>query len=220
MPRKVTYLNDALYEYLQVMSLREPPILQELHKVTAALASSQMQIAPEQGQFMALLIKLMGARRTIEVGVYTGYSSLAVALALPDDGQIIACDINEEWTAIAREYWRKANIAHKVDLRIAPANETLQELIDEGEIESFDFAFIDANKNGYIEYYEQCLRLIRQGGLILLDNTLREGKVADSNCDDRTTCAIRAINEKLKHDQRVDISLLPIGDGVTLARKK
>jgi predicted O-methyltransferase YrrM len=178
-----------------------------------------MQIAPEQGQFMALLIQLMGAKKTLEVGVFTGYSSLAVALALPSDGKIIACDTNEEYTAIARHYWQKAGVADKIDLRIAPALDTLDELIAQGQANTFDFAFIDADKSNYDNYYERALQLVRPGGLIAIDNVLWGGKVADRNVQDNRTKAIRELNQKLHQDKRVTISLVPIADGLTLARK-
>ena len=179
-----------------------------------------MQIGPEQGQFMALLVELMGARKTLEVGTFTGYSALAVALALPEVGRLVACDISEEWTAMGRRYWEEAGVAHKIDLRLAPALETLDELLTEGSAGTFDFAFIDADKEGYDAYYERSLKLIRTGGLIAFDNTLWEGKVVDPTATDVDTEAIRAINTKLAGDERVTLSLLPVGDGLTLARKR
>jgi len=179
-----------------------------------------MQISPEQGQFMRFLAKLIGAKRCLEVGVFTGYSSLSVALALPENGQIIACDISEEWTAIARRYWKKAGVASKIDLRLAPATTTLQKLLSQGEANRFDFAFIDANKTDYDTYYERCLELLRPGGLLLIDNTLWDGKVCDLAIEDEDTLAIRALNKKLLSDERIDLCLLPISDGVTLARKR
>jgi caffeoyl-CoA O-methyltransferase len=181
---------------------------------------SGMQIAPEQGQFMALLAQLMGARRCIEVGVFTGYSSLAIARVLPDDGCIVACDISEEWTAIARRFWNEAGVADRIDLRLGPALETLDALLANGQGESFDFAFIDADKGNYLQYYERLLRLIRPAGLIAVDNVLWGGQVADPADDSPDTCAIRAFNEHLRADQRVSLSLVPIGDGVTLALKR
>ena len=213
-------LTDRLYDYLLSVSLREPPLLARLREETAALPLSIMQIGPEQGQFMALLVELIGARRTLEIGTFTGYSALAVALALPPDGRVVACDINEETAAVARRYWAEAGVADKIDLRLAPADETLAGLIAEGRAGSFDFAFIDADKQGYDTYYEACLELLRPGGLIAVDNVLWDGAVADPERDDPDTRAIRALNEKIRDDRRVSLSLLPIGDGLTLARKR
>lgn len=213
-------LTPALYQYLLDHSLREHVVLQALRQVTAKLPSSVMQISPEQGQFMALLIELMNAKKTLEVGVFTGYSTLAVALALPEDGKIVACDIDVRFTTIAQKFWKQAQVDHKIDLRIAPALETLEKLIQNGETNSFDFAFIDADKANYSNYYELALKLVRPGGLILLDNTLWGGDVIDPTINDNATHAIRMINQKLLQDQRVTLSLLPIGDGVTLVRKR
>lgn len=220
MSTKTTFLNQALYDYLLSVSLREHPVLRRLRDYTATIPYSNMQIAPEQGQFMALLVQLMGARRTIEVGVFTGYSALAVALVLPDDGQVIACDISEKWTNKAREFWQQAGVAAKIDLRLAPALETLDALLAEGQAGSFDFAFIDADKESYIPYYERLLQLMRPGGLITVDNVLWEGQVADPAEDADDTLAIRAFNEHLRNDERVSLSLVPIGDGLTLALKR
>lgn len=217
---RTTYLDDALYDYLLKISMREPDVLQKLREVTAPLKTSEMQISADQGQFMRLLIELIGARKTIEVGVYTGYSALSVALALPADGQIVACDINEEWTQIAQEYWLMAGVEQKIDLHIAPAQETLQQLIDQGGAGTFDFAFIDADKGAYEIYYEQCLQLMRTGGLIALDNSFRGGRVVDLDQTDNATKAIRKMNAKLFLDERVSLSVVPIGDGLTLARKR
>jgi predicted O-methyltransferase YrrM len=213
-------LTDSLYEYLLSVSLREPQLLLDLREETAAMPSARMQISPEQGQFMALLARLTGARRCLEVGVFTGYSSLAVAMALPEDGRIIACDVSEKWTSIARNYWRAAGLDHKIDLRLAPALETLDGLIATGHAGSFDLAFIDADKTNYLAYYERALVLLRQGGLLLADNTLWSGKVADPEVSDADTVALRHFNESLHADSRVDLSLLPMGDGLTLARKR
>ena len=179
-----------------------------------------MQIGADQGQFMGLLVEIMGVRNALEVGTFTGYSALAVALALPDDGRLVACDVSEEWTAIARRYWEEAGVAHKIDLRLAPALETLEGLLAEACAGTFDFAFIDADKEGYDVYYERALELMRTGGLIALDNMLWEGKVVDPAVMDVDTQAIRAMNMKLAGDARVTLSLLPIGDGLTLARKR
>jgi predicted O-methyltransferase YrrM len=219
MPRNVQ-LTDTLYRYLLEHSVREPAVLHELHDETAALPMAGMQIGADQGQLMALLVKLLGARRCIEVGVFTGYSSLAVALALPPDGRIIACDVSEEWTAIARRYWKKAGVDAKIDLRLGPAIATLDALIAEGQSGRFDFAFIDADKGNYLEYYERCLALLRPGGLIAADNTLWSGDVADAANQKPDTVALRTFNDALHRDERVDIALLPIGDGLTLARKR
>lgn len=218
--KRTIKLDQPLYDYLLEISLREAPILKALREETAADPMHNMQIAPEQGQFMALLAKLIDARRYIEVGVFTGYSSLAVGLALPADGEIIACDVSEEWTGIARRYWRQAGLEGRIHLHLAPANETLQALLDEGQGERFDFAFIDADKEGYATYYELLLRLIRPGGLIAVDNVLWGGAVIDPDKNDADTEAIRRFNRSLLGDARVDISLVPIGDGLTLARKK
>ena len=212
-------LNDQLFSYLLNTSLREPELLQRLRVETAKLTDGNMQISAVQGQFMTLLVKLIGARKTLEVGVFTGYSSLSTARGLPDDGQIIACDVSDEWTSIARRYWAEAGVAQKIDLRLAPALETLDALLSEGQAGSFDFAFIDADKSNYDHYYERALRLLRKGGLIALDNTLWYGKVADESVQDVDTVAIRALNQKLQQDERVMMSQLTVGDGLTLALK-
>jgi len=220
MSNKSINLTESLYQYLLDSSLRESAILKALREETASLPTANMQIAPEQGQFMALLVQLIGAKKTIEVGVYTGYSALAVAMALPDDGQVIACDISEEYTAVARRYWLAAEVSQKIDLRLAPATETLRALIGEGKASTFDFAFIDADKESYAEYFELCFQLLRPGGLIAIDNVLWNGAVVDSQKQDVDTCAIRKFNQQLLLDSRVDISMVPIADGLTLARKK
>jgi predicted O-methyltransferase YrrM len=213
-------LEPRLYEYLLAASLREHPVLERLRRETATHPKVNMQIAPEQGQFMALLAKLIGAERCIEVGVFTGYSSLAVALALPPKGHIVACDISEEYTAVAQRYWEEAGVAAKIDLRIAPALETLDALLDEAGAGTYDFGFIDADKGGYEAYYERLLALLRPGGLVVIDNTLWDGEVADPANNEPDTEAIRQFNELLRDDVRVDLSLVPIGDGLTLARKR
>ncbi|MPY90370.1 MAG: SAM-dependent methyltransferase [Luteitalea sp.] len=215
-------LDDTLYAYLQRVSLREPSLLRRLREETTALADEQarMQISAEQGQLMALLVRLLGARRTLEIGVFTGYSTLAVGLALPPDGRIIACDISKEWTDVARRYWEEAGVAHKIDLRLGAALRTLDSLLAADPAETFDFAFIDADKKSYDAYYERALMLLRPGGLIALDNMLWSGKVADPTVQDEDTRALRALNEKLHVDRRVDLSLIPIGDGLTLVRKR
>ena len=220
MARTTLGLDDRLYDYYLRVSLREADVLRRLREETAGLPEGQMQIAPEQGQFMALLVELIGARRTIEVGVFTGYSSLAVALALPADGHIVACDVSEAWTAIARRYWDEAGVAHKIELRLAPAIETLDSLIAAGEAGAYDFAFIDAEKTEYADYYERVLELVRPGGLVAIDNVLWGGRVADPDTNDDDTNAIRAFNEALKGDERVTLSMVPIADGLTLARKR
>ncbi|MEO0519276.1 MAG: class I SAM-dependent methyltransferase [Cyanobacteria bacterium P01_A01_bin.116] len=219
MSNKTIGLEDRLYDYLLSATLREAPALAQLRQATAEHAQARMQISPEQGQFMALLVTLIGAKRTLEIGVFTGYSALAVALALPEEGQIIACDVNKTDTAIALSHWQKANVAHKIDLRIAPALETLESLIATGQSDQFDFAFIDADKSNYDNYYERSLQLIRPGGLIAVDNTLWYGRVADPDVQDNRTQRIRALNEKVRDDNRVTMSLVPIGDGLLLARK-
>lgn len=212
-------LSETLYNYLLSVSLQEAKVLKKLREVTATLPMSRMQIAPEQGQFMALLIKLIGAKKILEIGTFTGYSTLVVALALPQDGKIIACDIDQQYTKIARQFWQQAEVSHKIDLRIAPAIETLDKLIAEKQENSFDFIFIDADKRNYANYYERSLKLIRPGGLIAIDNVLWSGKVANSEDSDKRTIAIREFNQKLYQDSRVNISMLPIADGLTLAMK-
>lgn len=219
MSSKPTFLNAELYSYLQQMSLRESPILSELREFTQNLDKSIMQIAPEQGQLMQLLVSLIGAKRCIEVGVFTGYSALSVASALPEDGKLIACDINEEWTNIAKQYWEKAGVSHKIDLHLAPAEQTLTQLLDNHEQESYDFAFIDADKRGYENYFELCLKLVRQNGLIILDNTFMHGGVLSQQSGEGAAAAIHRVNQKLLADARVDIAMIAVGDGMTLARK-
>lgn len=219
MTNRTLNLDDNLYRYLVETSVREHPVLAELRTANVMHPRASMQIAPEQGQFMAMLVRLIGARRTIEVGVFTGYSALSVALALPDEGRVVACDINPEYTNLALGYWQKAGVAHKIDLRIAPAQETLDTLIAQGEAGNFDFAFIDADKTAYDVYYERCLTLIRPGGLIAVDNVLWNGLVAQPATDD-DTAALQAFNRKLLGDERVDLSMVPVGDGLTLARKR
>jgi predicted O-methyltransferase YrrM len=219
MSNRTFFLPDQVYDYMLGVSLRESELLQRLREETARDPNANMQIAPEQGQLMALLVRLMGARRAIEIGVYTGYSSLCVAQALPADGKLVACDVNEEWTRVARRYWAKAGVGHKVDLRLAPALQTLDALLESGEAQSYDFVFIDADKEGYGEYYERALVLLRPGGLIALDNVLWSGDVADPTAQDDDTIALRRLNEKLAADARVMLSMIPIADGLTLALK-
>ena len=218
MSNKTLCVTEKLYEYMLSVSLREPEVLRRLRAETALEENANMQISPEQGQFMALLVKMLGAKRTLDVGVYTGYSSLCIALALPEDGLVIACDINREWTDTARRYWHEAGVENRIDLRIAPAEKTLAALLEKAS-SSFDFAFIDADKENYDIYYEYCLKLIRRGGLIAIDNVLWDGAVADDLNNDADTLAIRSLNKKIHADPRVEISLVPIADGVSLARK-
>lgn len=214
-------LTPEVYTYLQRVSLREPEILKQLRKDTQKLTTmSQMQISPEQGQFMGLLVELINAKKTLDIGTFTGYSALVVALHLPVEGKVIACDINGEWTDIAKRYWEKASMQQKIRLHLAPASETLQKLLDHHEAETFDFAFIDADKASYPDYYEKSLALVRKGGLIAIDNVLRDGRVADPACQDKSTKVIRELNESLLHDERITLSMVPIGDGLTLARKR
>lgn len=219
MSNKVISMTEPLYQYLLSVSLREPALLKRLREETARERYAVMQIAPDQGQFMALLVKLMGAKKALEIGVFTGYSALSVALALPADGKLIACDMSEEWTNIARRYWQEAGVAHKIDLRLAPALQTLDRLLRDGEAGTFDFAFIDADKTNYDNYYERVLQLLRVGGLIVIDNVLWSGDVANPAIQDEDTRALRALNEKLLHDARIELSMIPVADGLTLALK-
>jgi predicted O-methyltransferase YrrM len=220
MTKRHIQLSDKLDAYILDVSLREAPVLRKLRQETARLPAAGMQIAPDQGQFMALLARLTGARRCLEIGTFTGYSALAVALALPPDGRIIACDVNPETTAIAQRAWAAAGVADKIELRLGPALATLDALLGDGQEGTFDFVFIDADKENYDGYYERALRLLRPGGLIVLDNVLWGGWVADLRHRDPDTAALRALNRKLHTDERVDLSLLPLADGITLARKR
>jgi predicted O-methyltransferase YrrM len=213
-------VTDDIHHYILENSLREPGVLARLREETSKLPHATMQIGPEQGEFMALLVKLINAKRCIEIGVFTGYSALVVALALPEDGKIIACDVNEEWTSIGRRYWLEAGVAHKIDLRLQPALKTLDALVAAGESASYDYAFIDADKPNYDAYYERVLQLLRPGGLFLIDNVLWSGKVADPEAADKETMLFKKLNAKLHKDERVDISLLGIGDGLTVGRKR
>jgi predicted O-methyltransferase YrrM len=213
-------MTDSLYQYLLSVTPPVTDVMQRLRDETAELPMGMMQISIEQGQLMQLLVELIGAKRTLEVGVFTGYSSLVVAQALPADGRIVACDVNEEWTGIARRYWHEAGVANKIDLRLGPAAETLQALVDAGEAGTYDFAFIDADKSNYDAYYELCLKLLRKGGLLSIDNTLWSGKVADETVTDADTSALRAINAKLAADDRVTGCLIPVGDGYSIALKR
>jgi predicted O-methyltransferase YrrM len=220
MSNKTLGLDPALYDYLLSVSLRESDLLKQLRAETAAHPWARMQIAPEQGQFMGLLVELMGVTKALEIGVFTGYSSLSVALALPVDGQLIACDVNQDFTAIARRYWEMAGVSDKIDLHLAPALETLDKLLAANQAGTFDFVFIDADKTNYSAYYERSLQLLRVGGLMLVDNVLWGGSVLNTQTEDVNTLAIQAFNRKILEDQRVSISLVPIGDGLTLMRKR
>lgn len=213
-------ITDDLYNYILRVTLREPEAMQELRCETQKDSQCVMQSSPDQGQFMALLVKLIGAKKIIEVGTFTGYSSLWMASALPEDGKIIACDVSDKWTALGRKYWKKANVDHKIDLRIAPAEYTLKQLQADGQSGKFDIFFIDADKDNQALYFEYALDLLRPGGLIIVDNVLWAGKVIDSSYTDIDTEGIRRLNEKLKNDHRIDVSMLAIGDGVILARKR
>ncbi len=220
MANKTLNLSDTLYTYFQSVSLRADPVLEALRAETSSLRGAMMQIAPEQGQFMHLLARIAGVRQALEIGVYTGYSALCVARALPQDGRLIACDINAEWTAVARRYWERAGVADKIDLRLKPASETLEDLASSGANGTFDFSFIDADKENYGSYFERALELTRPGGLVLVDNVLWSGKVADADINDADTTAIRELNRRLYDDARVDFVTLPLGDGLTIAVKR
>lgn len=220
MTNKSIRMDDALHDYLLRVSLREPPLWAQLREETARQPMARMQIAPEQGQFMSLLTRLLGVRRALEVGVFTGYSSLCLAAAMPEDGRLLACDTSEEWTAIARRYWQAAGLEARIELRLAPALDTMDALLAQGQAGTFDLVFIDADKENYDGYYERALALLRVGGVVLIDNVLWSGQVADAAVQDDDTRAIRALNAKIHADQRVEISLLPLADGLTLARKR
>jgi len=215
--KKTLPLDDRLYEYLLSVSLREAPLLKRLREETDQLEAAAMQISADQGQFMALLLKIQNAKRVIEIGTFTGYSALVMAQALPEDGEIVCCDTSEEWTAIAGRYWAEAGMDKKISLRLAPALQTLDALIADGKQSMFDFAFIDADKVNMANYYERCLQLIRPGGLIAVDNVLWGGDVVDADNQKEDTVAIREFNKQLSRDQRVDLSLIPVGDGLSLA---
>jgi caffeoyl-CoA O-methyltransferase len=213
-------LDDELYGYLLKVSLREPDLLRRLREETAALPKRSMQIAPEQGQFIAMLVRLMNARRILEIGTFTGYSALCMALALPPHGRIVTCDLNQKWTAVARRYWAEARVEDRIMLRLGPAMETLEALLAEDESGRFDVVFIDADKENYGGYFEHALALVRSGGLIIVDNVLWGGSVLNPAKQDPDTVAIRAFNTRIQDDERVDLSLVPIGDGLTLAMKR
>jgi predicted O-methyltransferase YrrM len=220
MSNRTINLDDRLYTYLQSVAVREPEILAKLRAETNQHPQAVMQIAPDQGQFMGLLVQLLGVKKAIEVGTFTGYSSLVMALAMPADGRLITCDMNPQDTAIAQRYWAAAGVSNKIDLRLGKAINTLENLLAQGAANTFDLAFIDADKSSYLQYYEACLELLRPGGLILIDNVLWSGQVADLNITDKRTTILRELNLKIHQDDRVNISLLPVGDGLTLAMKK
>lgn len=220
MSNRTLSLDDRLYDYLLTVSVREPRVLQELREETAKLPNAGMQISPEQGQLLRLLVELIGARRTLEIGVFTGYSALCVAQALPPDGELVGCDVSEEYTSVARRYWQRAGLDQRIRLELGPALATLDRRLAAGEAGSFDFAFIDADKESYQAYFERCLQLLRRGGLIAIDNVLWGGSVADPENQKSSTQAIRALNSRLIEDPRVTVSLVPIGDGLFLARKR
>jgi predicted O-methyltransferase YrrM len=219
MAGRAPFLPENVSRYIAEHAVREAPVLRELRKATASVKWSGMQIGADQGNLMALLVKLMGAKRCLEIGTYTGYSALAVALALPKGGRIICCDISEEWTSIGRPFWKKAKVDRKIDLRIGPALRTLDDLLRK-EKGKFDFVFIDADKQNYLNYYERCLKLLRRGGLIAVDNVLWSGEVANEKTNDAMTVALRKFNDALHDDDRVDLAMLSVGDGITLALKR
>ncbi|QLH43088.1 MAG: class I SAM-dependent methyltransferase [Coxiellaceae bacterium] len=221
MANRTIVMNNQLYNYLIQHSVRETPLLAELRQTTAQRFpnTAEMQISPEQGQFLAFLAELIGAKRALEVGTYTGYSSLCVASILPADGQLVACDINAEWTDLAREFWQRAGVEQKIDLQLRPALMTLNDLLAAGAANSFDFAFIDADKNNYSAYYEATLKLLRPGGLIVIDNVFQDGRVAMPEHQEPNVLSLRALNEKLYQDERISISMVPMSDGITLVRK-
>lgn len=220
MSTRTNTLPEDVYRYILECSSREPPVLARLREATSTRPEAEMQISPEQGQFMGLLVRLIGARRCIEIGTYTGYSALAVALELPADGKLIACDVSDEFTRIGRPFWREAGVESRIDLRMQPALRTLDELIESGAQDTFDFAFVDADKGNYVAYYERLLRLVRPGGLIAADNTLAVSGQPIIRLEIPPARALRAFNEHVHHDPRVDISLVPIGEGLTLLRRR
>jgi len=220
MSNKTLNLDERLYSYLRKKSVREAPILSELRTATAELHGAQMQIAPEQGQFMAWLVEAFQAKKLLELGTFTGYSALVMALALPEDGKLMTCDIDKNSTAIAQKFWAKAGLTSKIELKLGSGLLSMKQLLTDGHQESFDLIFIDADKANYPEYYELALQLLRKGGLVLVDNVLWGGAVADPNRNDKQTQAIRQLNDKILKDERVSISLLPLADGLTLACKR
>ena len=220
MSAKTILMDDQLLEYLRQNAVREPKVLQELREETQQLPNARMQISSEQGQLMAMLVKLVNARKIVEVGTFTGYSSTVMALAMPPEGRLVACDVSEEYTQIARKFWQKAGVDEQIQLILGKAKESLKQLLQADGQESFDLAFIDADKTAYTEYYEYCLKLIQPGGLILVDNVLWGGQVADSSNHDMDTETLRAFNAALSSDHRIDLCMVPIGDGLTIARKR
>lgn len=220
MSNRTIVLDDRLYDYLVHHSVRESDVLRRLRERTMEHELAHMQIAPEQGQLMALLVEILGAVRGIEIGTYTGYSALWLASALPKEGRLVCCDLREDWTAVGEPFWKEAGVRDRIDLRIGAAQDTLEGLLKGGATGGFDFAFVDADKESYLDYYEYCLELLRPGGLILFDNTLWNGSVADPADQDEDTRAIRALNDRLRGDERVSLSLIPIGDGLSLVRKR
>ena len=219
MAGRYLHLDDTLFNYVVAHSVREHPAQAALREATRTHAHAGMQISPDQGQLMALLVRMLGARRTIEIGVFTGYSALCVALALPDDGRVLACDINDDYVSVGRPHWQAAGVTHKIDVALGPALQTLEARLAAGEAGQYDFAFIDADKTGYDAYYERCLRLLRTGGLIAIDNVLWSGAVARP-ASDADTAALQALNDKLHADERIDLAMVAISDGITLARKR
>lgn len=220
MSSRPTELTEQLYNYFQDISLRENAVMRQCRRETQKLDMGKMQITPEQAQFMGFLVELSGARRALEVGTFTGYSALAVAQAMPADGYMLCCDVDEQWTSMAQRFWQQAGVAHKIELRLAPAMETLDNLIADGQNNTFDFVFIDADKANYPRYYARCLQLVRRGGVIAIDNIFRGGKVADLTIETNSVNVSRQMNEILKHDERVSLTVLPLGDGLALARKR
>lgn len=220
MAHKASYANEAVARYVSEEVIRESDLQKRLREETAKLPEARMQISPDQGAVLSLLVRLSGAKRVLEVGTFTGYSSLTMASALPDDGQLIACDVSEEWTAVAQRYWREAGLADRIELRIGPAMDTLDAMLADKSTPIFDFAFIDADKPGYDGYYEAALKLLRPGGLIVMDNMLAGGKVADPYTDHPTAAIMRRLNAKVRDDPRVEAALLTVGDGFMLARKR
>jgi predicted O-methyltransferase YrrM len=220
MTKKTLGLPDDLHDYVLQVGLREPPVLARLREETAPHPRSMMQIAPEQGAFIGLVAEMLGARRCLEIGTFTGYSSVALALTLPEDGLLICCDVSDEYTAVARRYWEEAAVADRVELRLGPAVDTLDAMLEAGEAGTFDLAFIDADKRSYVAYYERCIDLLRPGGVVMLDNVLYGGDVIRSGVTDEDTQGIRDVNERIAGDHRVTHVLLPFADGMTLARKR
>ena len=214
------YIRPEIYRYILDTTLRSDPLLDELRRETAEMPMGMMQISPDQGQLMGLLTRACGARKALELGVFTGYSSISVARSLPPDGKLVACDVSEEYTAVARRYWERAGLSDRIDLRLAPALDTLDALIQDGESSTFDIAFIDADKGNYLRYYERCLLLLREGGLLLVDNALWGGRVADPSDTSEATNVMRELNSRAGTDDAVDACLLPVGDGLLLVRKR